>query len=107
LNYDLDDLQHNYKFSSKCINSVPQAIYCFLVSDSFEDTIRKSISIGGDTDTIACIAGSISEAFYGIDEKIKKEAYEFIPKYMIDIVDKFYDTIKKRDGYGKRIRRNN
>jgi ADP-ribosylglycohydrolase len=48
-----------------CQGSVPQAITAFLESDSYEDAVRKAISIGGDSDTIACIAGGIAEAFYG------------------------------------------
>ena len=68
LDYDLEDLRRNYKFSSKSINSVPQAIFAFLESNSFEETIRNAISIGGDTDTIACIAGSLAESYYGIPE---------------------------------------
>ena len=70
LDFDIEELRHNYKFTSKAIDSVPQAIYCFLISDNFEDSIRKALSIGGDCDTIACITGSISEAYYGIPEKL-------------------------------------
>ena len=56
-----------------CQVSVPQALVCFLLSDSYIDTVRKSVCIGGDSDTIACIAGSIAEAYYGMDEKYKEE----------------------------------
>lgn len=66
LNLDLEKLQKNNTFSSKVSVMVPQAIYCFLISNDFEDAIRKSISIGGDSDTIACIVGGISEAYYDI-----------------------------------------
>lgn len=90
LDFNLEDLQKNYKFSSKCSNSVPQAIFCFLVSDSFEDSIRKAISIGGDSDTISCIVGGISEAYYGINENIKQEANKYIPEYIKDILNQFY-----------------
>lgn len=97
LDYDLEDLQRNYKFSAICSNSVPQALYCFLISNDFIDAIRKSLSIGGDSDTIACIVGGISEAYYGIPEEIKTEVQEYIPEYMKDILIKFYSkmTIKK------------
>ena len=94
LDYDLEDLRHNYYFTSKAIDSVPQAIFCFLESNDFEDTIRNALSIGGDTDTIACIAGSIAEAYYGVDEKIKNEVIKYIPNYMKDILDKFYERKK-------------
>lgn len=94
LNFNLENLQKNYRFSSRCNNSVPQALYCFLISNNFEDAIRKSISIGGDSDTIACIVGGISEAYYGIPEKIKKEVEKFIPEYIQDILKQFYSKLK-------------
>ena len=97
LDYDLEDLQRNYKFSAICSTSVPQALYCFLISNDFIDAIRKSLSIGGDSDTIACIVGGISEAYYGIPEDIKTEVQEYIPEHMKDILINFYSkmTIKK------------
>ena len=82
LEYDLQYLSKNYDFTSKAMLSVPQAIYCFLVSNSFEDCIRKTISIGGDVDTTACISGSIASAFYDIPLDILEEAKQFIsPEY--------------------------
>ena len=54
-----------YKWESSCQGTVPQAIIAFLNSDSFEDAIRKAVSMGGDSDTLACITGGIAEAFYG------------------------------------------
>ncbi|MFA5409773.1 MAG: ADP-ribosylglycohydrolase family protein, partial [Bacilli bacterium] len=99
LNFNLLDLQQNYTFTSKCKNSVPQAIYCFLISDSFEDAIRKSLSIGGDSDTIACITGSISEAFYGINNQIVKDVYKFIPDYILLVINKFYNNLEKEPKY--------
>lgn len=66
--YDLDrkisEIAKTYVFDVSCQGSVPEAIIAFLEAEDFEDTIRTAISIGGDTDTIACIAGSIAEAFY-------------------------------------------
>ena len=102
LNFDLIDLQNNYTFTSKCSSSIPQAIYCFLMSSSFEDSIRKSISIGGDSDTIACITGSLSEAYYGIPNNIIKNALPYIPEYMVNVIDKFYNLDKEvAKTYGK------
>jgi ADP-ribosylglycohydrolase len=60
----LDDIRPNYQFDSSCQGSVPQAIIAFLESEHFEDAIRKAISLGGDSDTIASISGAIAEAFY-------------------------------------------
>jgi ADP-ribosylglycohydrolase len=65
LNERLDSIRTDYRFDMTCQGSVPQAITAFLESEGYEDAIRKAISIGGDSDTIACIAGGIAEAFYG------------------------------------------
>lgn len=90
MDYNLEDLQRNYKFSSKCSDSVPQALFCFFESTDFEDAIRKSISIGGDSDTIACIVGGISEAYYGIPKNLEKEVLKYIPEHIKVILNQFY-----------------
>ena len=97
LEYDLDDLRKNYKFTSRAIDSVPQAIFCFLNSNDFEEAIRLSISIGGDSDTIACITGALAESYYGIDEEIIECAKTYIKDYMKDVIDKFYSTINNKN----------
>lgn len=97
LEYDLDDLRKNYKFTSRAIDSVPQAIFCFLNSNDFEDAIKLSISIGGDSDTIACITGALAESYYGIDEEIIECAKTYIKDYMKDVIDKFYSTINNKN----------
>lgn len=89
LDFDLDDLQENYRFSSRAINSVPQAIFCFINSDSFEDCLRKSISIGGDSDTIASISCGIAGAFYEIPDNIISKAREYISDEYLEILDNF------------------
>lgn len=61
-----------------CQDSVPQAIICALQAKDFEDAIRNAISIGGDSDTIGCIAGGIAEALYGIPESIKERAWKYL-----------------------------
>lgn len=88
LDYDLEDLRKNYKFSSKSINSVPQAIFTFLESTSFEETIRNAISIGGDTDTIACIAGSLAESYYGVPQELLEQVKPYLKDYMKELLDK-------------------
>ena len=94
LDYDLEYLQHNYKFTSSAIDSVPQAIFCFMKSDSFENAIRTSLSIGGDADTIACITGSLAEAYYGVPEYLKEEVIKYIPDYMKEILSIYYKKEK-------------
>ena len=97
LDYDLETLQRTYTFSSKASNSVPQALYIFSVSNDFEDSIRKAISIGGDTDTIAAIVGSLSESYYGIPENLKQEVKPYLRDYMYDLLkDRYYQKDKVR-----------
>jgi ADP-ribosylglycohydrolase len=72
LDFTLDSIREDYAFDSTCQGSVPQAIVAFLESDSFEDAIR------GDSDTIAAIAGSIAEPFYGIPARLKARAYGYL-----------------------------
>lgn len=91
LNFDLEELRKNYKFSSKSSKSVPQALYIFLISANFEDAIRKSISIGGDTDTIGAIVGGLSEAYYGLDENLISSVKPYLKDYMIQVIDEFYE----------------
>ena len=82
--YDLDrtlaDIRPWYKFDVTCQGSVPEAILCFLESDSYESAIRNAVSLGGDADTQACMAGAIAEAFYGdVPAAYKQEALDRLP----------------------------
>ena len=93
LDRTLDDIRPHYKFDVSCQGSVPEAIISFLESDDFEDAIRNAVSIGGDTDTIACMSGAIAEAYYkDIPTDIEKQAMDRLPKPFRDIIDRFYDT---------------
>jgi len=96
LKFNLEDLREDYQFTSKAIDSVPQAIYCFLESTDFEDAIRKALSIGGDTDTIAAITGSLAEAYYGVPEYLIEAVKPYIKDYMFPIIDKFYNKEKSK-----------
>lgn len=94
--YDLDrsieDIRPSYKFDVSCQGSVPEAIISFLESTDFEDTIRTAISLGGDTDTIACIAGSIAAAFYDdIPSGFVKEAKQRLDSPLLKILEQFED----------------
>ncbi len=87
-------LKLTYKFNETCQETVPQAIYCFLKSESFEDAIRTAISIGGDSDTLAAITGGIAEAFYGIPEDIKTQAISFLDKELKNILFEFDEKFR-------------
>jgi ADP-ribosylglycohydrolase len=78
LNFTLDEIRPWYKHDMTCDGSVPQAIACFLESDSFEDAIRNAVSLGGDGDTQACIAGAIAEAFYGIPDELQDVVFDYV-----------------------------
>ena len=90
LSQTLDDIRPTYRFDVSCQGSVPQAITAFLESTDFEDAIRNAISLGGDSDTIACIAGSIAEAFYGgVPAAIAEETMIRLDQRLIDVVEAF------------------
>lgn len=91
----LREIRESQRFDETCQVTVPQAIRCFLEAKSFEETIRLAISIGGDSDTIAAIAGSIAEAYYPIPIWIWKRAVSFLPNDMQNILDHFYSKITK------------
>ncbi|MBQ8303083.1 MAG: ADP-ribosylglycohydrolase family protein [Clostridia bacterium] len=95
MDFALDEIRPTYSFDVSCQGSVPQAIKAFLESTSFEDAIRNAISLGGDSDTIAAIAGGIAEAYYGIPEDIKAEAIEHITPQLLGIAREFEDKFQK------------
>ena len=74
IDFTIDEVRPTYEFSATCQRTVPQAIEAFLESISFEDAIRSAISVGGDSDTLAAITGSIAEAFYGIPANLREQA---------------------------------
>ena len=82
LSRTLDEIRPFYTMDATCQGSVPEAILSFLESTDFEDAVRNAVSIGGDTDTVACIAGSIAEAFYGVPEALKAECRRRLPQEM-------------------------
>tara|TARA_R110000868_G_scaffold320909_12_gene581954 strand:+ start:1096 stop:1887 length:792 start_codon:yes stop_codon:yes gene_type:complete len=87
----VDTLRPHYSFNETCQGTVPQAIICVLYSTDFEDAIRNAISLGGDSDTLAAIAGSIAEAFYkGVPLSIKEQALNKLTGNFRKVVEDFY-----------------
>ena len=82
----LDEIRPTYSFNETCQETVPQAILAFLESTDFEDAIRNAISLGGDSDTLAAITGSIAEAAYGIPDSIKEKAYSYLDELLRDVL---------------------
>jgi ADP-ribosylglycohydrolase len=95
LNRTLDDIRPGYYFDVSCQGSVPEAITCFLESTDFEDAIRNAISLGGDSDTLACIAGGIAHAFY---KEIPGNIISGVRKRLPDEFLKIVDLFQKRYG---------
>ncbi len=94
LGYDLDrsvdSIRPGYRFDVSCQGSVPEALVAFFDSDSYEDTVRNAISLGGDSDTLACIAGAVAEAFYGgVPEHIAQPVRTRLTPDLLAVVDAF------------------
>lgn len=90
LNRTLDEIRPSYGFDISCQGSVPEAIIAFLESSGLEDAIRKGVSLGGDSDTIACIAGGIAQAYYkSVPENILMEIRKRLPESFLTIIDQF------------------
>lgn len=91
LNRTIDEIRPSYRFDVSCQGTVPEAVIAFLDSCSYEDAIRKAISLGGDSDTLACITGGIAEAYYkSIPTGIMSLVRRTLPEDLWLIVEKFY-----------------
>lgn len=100
LDFTLDEIRGSYRRSEASQHTVPQAVVAFLEGGSFEDTIRNAISIGGDSDTISAIAGSIAEAFYGVPENIHERTLKYVPEQLLEIIANFDKTVRDRNHIG-------
>lgn len=97
LDRTLDEIRPSYQFKVTCQESVPQAFVAFLESENFEDAIRNAVSLGGDSDTLACISGSIAEAFYGgVPRFIRDETFQRLDERLVTVVNGFLDAIDLR-----------
>ena len=93
LNKTLDDIRPSYHFNESCQKTVPEAIIAFLESADFEDAIRNAISLGGDSDTLAAITGSIAEAAYGIPQDIADRALAYLDGTLRSVFDRWCETV--------------
>lgn len=91
--YDLsrtcDEIRPDYYHVESCQKTVPEAITAFLEGGCFEDVIRTAVSLGGDCDTLTCIAGSIAEGFYGVPEELKQECRGRLAEDLLDVLQRF------------------
>ena len=93
----LDDIRQRYSFDVSCQGSVPQSIIAFLEADGFEDAVRNAISLGGDADTMACIAGGIAEAFFGgVPDEIAARTLAALDGQLSGIVSEFREKFADR-----------
>lgn len=97
LNRTLDEILPSFHMDETCQKTVPEAIIAFLEARDFEDAIRNAVSLGGDTDTLGAITGSIAEAYFGISETLISECRNRINKDMRDVVDAFYSLVREDD----------
>lgn len=89
INFTLDSIRPSYSFDVTCQGSVPQAFEAFFESTGFEDAIRNAISIGGDSDTIAAITGSMAEAYYGIPDELRRHALTYLDQEQLEVLNAF------------------
>ena len=96
--YDLsrtcDEIRPDYHHVESSQETVPEDITVFLEGDSFEDVIRTAVSLGGDCDTLTCIAGSIAEGHYGVPEDLKRKCEQLLPSDLITCVRDFYGSLE-------------
>ena len=96
----LNEIRPIYKFNESCMETVPEAITAFLESKDFEDAIRNAISLGGDSDTLAAITGSIAEAAYGVPDEIRAKAISFLDFPLLEVFNRWQNIVTI---YGGRI----
>ena len=99
--YDLhrtcDDIRPGYFFNETCQGSCPEAIVAFLDSSDYESAIRLAVSLGGDSDTIACMTGGIAAAYYGVPDHLIAQAVKYLPDDMLAVITEFDKQISKHN----------
>ena len=97
--YDLsrtcDEIRPHYYHVETCQETVPEAITAFLEGESFEDVIRTAVSLGGDCDTLTCIAGSMAEGFYGVPEELKHACRAKLPLKLLQVLQRFEEACNR------------
>ena len=98
--YDLsctcDEIRPYYCHVETCQQTVPEAIIAFLESTGFEDALRNAVSLGGDSDTLACITGGIAEAFYGMPSELQQETLKRLPEELRAAYELFRQNLERK-----------
>jgi len=92
LSRSVDQIRPTYRFNESCQETVPEAIACFLESTDFEDAIRNAVSLGGDSDTLACITGGIAQAYYGVPTAIADRAMSILDEDLRGLTIRFLSS---------------
>lgn len=104
IGYDLsrscDEIRPRYHHVESCQETVPEAITAFLEGENFEDVIRTAVSLGGDCDTLTCIAGSIAEAMYGLPDGLEEECRKRLTEDLLEVLDRL-TTVRQEKILGK------
>lgn len=95
LDFTTDGIRQTYKFDETCAGTIPQALVCFREAESYEEAVRLAVSIGGDSDTLAAIAGSITGAYYGVPDDIATKAFAYLDERLFGICTKFVDYVRQ------------
>ncbi len=90
----IDSIRPHYSFDISCPGTVPEAILCVLEAEDFETAVRLAVSLGGDSDTLACIAGSIAEAFHGVPDSLAERALLYLPESFTRVVSAFEARVR-------------
>ncbi len=93
LDFTIDQIRSSYAFNETCQGTVPQALQAFFESKTFEDAIRIAVSVGGDSDTLAAIAGSVAEAYYGVSRQIESDALGYLDDYLKPLYEEWTDFL--------------
>lgn len=94
LSESLDAIRDDYEFDVSCQGSVPQSIIAFLESLDYEDAVRNAVSLGGDADTMACIAGGIAHAYWGVPSEIEIQTLDMLDAHLLRVVEQFNDRFQ-------------
>lgn len=90
LNRTIEQIRPNYQFDVTCQGSVPEAIIAFLEAESFEDAVRNAVSLGGDSDTIACMTGAMAQAYFGeVPYQVEEKVRSMLSPDLLKVVDEF------------------
>jgi ADP-ribosylglycohydrolase len=106
LSQSLDEIRPGYRFDVTCQGTVPAAILSFLEATGFEDAVRNAVSLGGDSDTLACIAGSVAGAFYGVPPHIENETRSRLDPALRSVADRFtrrFVLRREKGGFWRRM----